>query len=149
MPEHRHGGPRMLAGTLLLVAALAGCATNASPPGDAPDTTVGVRPSSPARLSIRFPRNGQAVNGDAVTLKVNLEGARIVDATTTNIRPDEGHVHVTVDGRLVAMNYNLNGKLPTLPPGTHVVRVEFVAADHQPFDPRVFTQAAFQSTESS
>ena len=148
MPDHRHRRPTILAGTLLLVAALAGCSGNESPPADAPGTTVAARPSSPAQLSIRSPRNGQAVEGDAVTLRVNLEGARIVDATTTSIRPDEGHVHVTVDGRLVAMNYNLNGKLPALELGAHVVRVEFVAADHQPFDPRVFTQAAFQTTQT-
>ena len=29
-------------------------------------------------------------------------------------------------------------------PGQHVVQVEFVAADHAPFDPRVMTQSAFQ-----
>ena len=33
---------------------------------------------------------------------------------------------------------------PPAPPGQHVVQVEFVAADHAPFDPRVLTQAAFQ-----
>jgi hypothetical protein len=27
--------------------------------------------------------------------------------------------------------------------GTHVVKVEFVAADHLPFEPRVLSQAAF------
>jgi len=99
----------VLAVALLLVAALAGCSGADPQPADATGTTLGARPSSPARLSIRFPRNGQAVKGDTVTLKVNLAGARIIDATTTRIRPDQGHVHVTVDGRLVAMNYNLDG----------------------------------------
>jgi hypothetical protein len=41
------------------------------------------------------------------------------------------------------MNYGLNERLPTLGPGQHLVQVEFVAADHAPFDPRVLTQAAF------
>jgi hypothetical protein len=41
------------------------------------------------------------------------------------------------------MNYGLNERLPTLTPGQHLVQVEFVAADHAPFDPRVLTQAAF------
>jgi len=149
MRDRRRGGPRVLAAALLLVVALAGCSGAEPQPADATGTTLGARPSSPAQLSIRSPRNGQAVKGDEVVLKVDLADARIVDATTTRIRPDQGHVHVTVDGRLVAMNYNLDGKLPTLPPGTHVVRVEFVAADHLPFDPRVFTQSAFQATEES
>jgi len=150
MRDRRRGGSLVLAAALvLLVAALAGCSGAEPQPADTTGTTLGARPSSPAQLSIRSPRNGQAVKGNAVTLKVDLAGARIVDATTTRIRPDQGHVHVTVDGRLVAMNYNLDGKLPTLSPGTHVVRVEFVAADHLPFDPRVFTQSAFQTQEGS
>jgi hypothetical protein len=38
----------------------------------------------------------------------------------------------------------LRGKLPPLSPGQHVVQVEFVAADHIPFEPRIMTQAAFE-----
>jgi hypothetical protein len=42
------------------------------------------------------------------------------------------------------MNYGLSQRLPQLTPGQHVLQVEFVAADHAPFEPRVLTQAAFQ-----
>jgi hypothetical protein len=45
------------------------------------------------------------------------------------------------------MNYGLRQRLPQLPPGQHVLQVEFVAADHAPFEPRVLTQAAFQVTK--
>jgi hypothetical protein len=41
------------------------------------------------------------------------------------------------------MNYGLREQLPELTPGQHVVQVEFVAADHAPFEPSVLTQAAF------
>jgi hypothetical protein len=41
------------------------------------------------------------------------------------------------------MSYGLNEQLPELGPGQHLVQVEFVAADHAPFDPRVLAQAAF------
>jgi len=44
------------------------------------------------------------------------------------------------------MNYGLREQLPELTPGQHVVQVEFVAADHAPFEPRVLTQAAFNIT---
>ena len=76
-------------------------------------------------------------------LQVRLGKAKIVSQTTRNIKPDEGHVHVLLDDRLVTMNYQLKGKLPKMEAGTHVVKVEFVAADHLPFDPRVLAQAAF------
>ena len=65
-------------------------------------------------------------------------------ATTKRYRCDQSHVHLLVDGKLVAMNYGLRQRLPQLPPGQQVIQVEFVAADHAPFEPRVLTQAAFQ-----
>jgi hypothetical protein len=56
---------------------------------------------------------------------------------------DQGHIHLLVDGELVATNYGLDERSPNLSPGQHLVQVEFVAADYAPFDLRVLTQAAF------
>jgi hypothetical protein len=130
---------------------LAGCSSGKSSSGGqgASGQTGGVastadRPSSPAKLTILAPRDGQVVKGRNLQLELALKGAKVVPATTTNIRPDQGHVHVMLDSRLISMNYGLSETLPNLTPGTHVVQVEFVASDHQPFDPRVLTQAAFQ-----
>jgi hypothetical protein len=105
---------------------------------------VADRPSSTGKLTIESPRNGQVVKGDNLTLELRLVGARVVATTTTKIQPDQGHVHVMLDGKLLSMNYGLTEKLPKLAAGTHLIQVEFVATDHQPFDPRVLTQAAFQ-----
>jgi hypothetical protein len=113
----------------------------------APTTTaaaVADRPSSPAKLVIETPRQGQTVRQDRPELVLGLDGGKIVNQTTTRVQGDEGHIHLYVDGKLVTMNYGLRQRLPQLPPGQHVVQVEFVAADHAPFDPRVLTQAAFQ-----
>ena len=100
------------------------------------------RPSSPAKLTIVAPRNGQTVK-EGAELRLGLAGAKIVNQTTTRIQGDEGHIHLLVDGKLVNMNYGLRQRLPELTPGQHVLQVEFVAADHAPFDPRILTQAAF------
>jgi hypothetical protein len=139
---------RAAAAGLALVAALAGCSGGGSSGrsgGQAPATTAAAeRPSSPAKLTIDTPRNGAVVKTAGVQLRLGLRNAKIVALTTTNIRPDQGHVHVTLDGRLISMNYRLSEALPKLTPGTHVLQVEFVAADHLPFEPRVLTQAAFE-----
>jgi hypothetical protein len=132
-----------LAGALLLAAALAGCGGDKASGASPTSATLGPRPSSPAKLAIVSPRNGATVPAADAQLRVSLSKAKIVNVTSRNIKPDQGHIHVLVDDRLVAMNYQLSGKLPKLDPGTHVVKVEFVAADHLPFDPRVLTQAAF------
>jgi hypothetical protein len=141
--------PGAVAAALLLAAALAGCSGGQSGSGGqtaTPTTTAAAaaRPSSPAKLTIEAPHNGQVVGGTGLKLQLGLQNAKVVAATTTNIRPDQGHVHVMLDGRLISMNYGLSETLPKLTPGTHVLQVEFVAADHLPFEPRVLNQAAFE-----
>lgn len=137
---------RSLTAALALAAlVLAGCSSGGSP--SPPATTAGAtadRPSSTGKLTILAPRNGQIVKGTDLTLELELTGAKIVPTTTTKIQPDQGHVHVMLDGKLISMNYKLSEKMPKLSPGTHLIQVEFVASDHLPFDPRVLTQAAFQ-----
>jgi hypothetical protein len=142
--------PRRLRAAVLLAAlalAVAACSGGGGDGGpDAPATTAAVadRPSSPAKLTIETPRQGQTVDQDRAQLILALDGGKIINQTTTRIQGDEGHIHLHVDGKLVDMNYGLRQRLPQLPPGQHVVQVEFVAADHAPFDPRVLTQAAFK-----
>ena len=98
--------------------------------------TLGPRPSSPATVQIVEPANGATVVGTSVHVVLKLTGAKVVTATTTNVRADEGHVHLYLNGQIVSMNYGLEQDLPVTP-GTYVFRAEFVAADHAPFNPRV------------
>ena len=109
-----------------------------------PSPTASARPSSTAKISFVSPKAGEVVNGTDVPVKIELTGAKIVQQTSTNIRPDEGHIHLYLDDQLVSMNYGLTATLRDVPPGTHLLRAEFVAADHVPFDPRDFTQVAFE-----
>ena len=96
------------------------------------------RPSSPAVVRIVQPVAGETVQGATVHVLLSLTGATIVAQTTTNIRPDQGHVHLYVDNVLVSMNYGLEQDLP-VHVGTYVLKAEFVAADHAPFNPRVWS----------
>jgi hypothetical protein len=146
MPHHHF---RTRTAVLLAVAglglALTACSGGNSGGSDAPaTTTAAARPSSPAKLIITRPKNGQTVRQQRPELHLELDGGKIVSQTTTRVQGDEGHIHLHVDGKLVAMNYGLRQRLPALPPGQHVVQVEFVAADHAPFEPRILTQAAFE-----
>ena len=149
MPHHHlRTRTAVLVAGVALGLGLAACSGGTSGGSDAPATTTAVaaapRPSSPAKLTITTPKNGQTVGQDRPELRLKLDGGKIVNQTTTRVQSDEGHIHLHVDGKLVDMNYGLRQRLPALPPGQHVVQVEFVAADHAPFDPRVLTQAAFQ-----
>ena len=102
------------------------------------------RPSSTAKLAIVAPKVGEIVHGSSVDLRVRLRGARLVPATTTNIVPDEGHLHVILDDTLISMTQGLEQTIPDVAPGEHRIMVEFVASDHAPFDPRVVSVVAFE-----
>jgi hypothetical protein len=131
----------MIAVSALVTSACGG--GNPSPPGATIDT-VAPRPSSTAKLTILSPKTGSVVNGSTVNLRIALEGARIVKQTSTTLQPDEGHVHVLLDGQLISMNYGLTDTIPDLTPGQHLLQVEFVATDHAPFDPRVIAVTSFE-----
>ena len=102
------------------------------------------RPSSTAKLSIVAPKVGQVVHGSSVGLRVKLQDAKLVPATTTHIVPDEGHLHVILDDTLISMTQGLEQTIPDVAPGEHRIMVEFVASDHAPFDPRVVSIVAFE-----
>jgi hypothetical protein len=143
------GRPRRTAGTLppcLLSASLllAACGGGSAGSGGGPTTTLTTRPSSQAKIRIVTPADGAIVHGPKVRVRVALTGARIVDVTTTHITPTTGHLHLYLDGNIISMNYQLTQTIPSVPPGQHVLKVEFVAADHLPFDPRVITGVAFE-----
>jgi hypothetical protein len=116
---------------------LAACSGNPGATSGAP-SSLGPRPSSPATVEIVEPSPNTTVAGASVHVVLRLTGGTLVPQTTTAIQPDQGHVHLTVDNLLVSMNYGLEQDI-TVPAGTHVLRAEFVAADHAPFNPRVYS----------
>ena len=132
-------GPRSawvaLAPPLLL--ALAGCSKDGSvspPPG--------VRPMTEARIQILQPTPNQETGPD-VTVQVTLFGAKEVERQGPPIVPTEGHIHVSLDGQIVAMAYSDTQVLKGLTPGPHSVQVDYVATDHIPFSNRVTAAVLF------
>jgi hypothetical protein len=142
----RRGREGLAAAALAVWLAAAACGSN----GDPPPSTTGpaARPSSTASIAIVEPQAGEAIAGDTVTVRVELEGARLVREVSTNLQPDEGHIHVRLDGETITILGGLTETIPDVAPGQHVLEVEFVAADHGFFDPRVVQVVAF-STEAA
>jgi len=130
---------------LVAATALVACSEDLSGhvlPADASEPVD--RPSSPASLTIRSPETGEVLEGATVDLRVTLRGAAIVPQTTTELAPDEGHLHVLLDDELISMTEGLEQEIPDVEPGRHRLTVEFVAADHAPFDPRVVAVVQFE-----
>jgi hypothetical protein len=127
-----------------MAALMAACGRQSPGPTTQSSSTVASRPSSPARISILSPKNGQVVHGSTLSVRLALKNAHIVRPTTSKIDPRKGHIHVLLDGNIVSMNYGLKDTISKLTPGTHTLRVEFVASDHLSFDPRVFQEVAFE-----
>ena len=137
---------RIPSSLVVLVAVLAGCGGGSSGAPPAPSPTTSARPSSTARLEVVKPTNGDQIRGPTVHLSVRLSGARIVPYTSTDLKPDEGHLHLLLDGRLISMTLGVEQDIPDVAAGAHVIRVEFVANDHAPFTPRVVREVTFQVT---
>ena len=136
----RRTRPARLTVTLLAFMWMTAAACGGGGGGDEP----AARPSSTAQLAIVEPANGTTLAGPTIPVQLSLEGAELTDRVSTDLRPDQGHLHVSLDGTLVEMNYQLDGELDDVAPGTHVLRVEFVALDHAPFTPRVFAEVSFE-----
>jgi hypothetical protein len=140
----------LLAVLFTVVAACAGCGSDTGkvPPPTAsptisatapPGTPPPNRPASPATLSISNPVDGSTVTGSTIHVVVAVTGAQIVQATSSDISPDKGHVHLYIDGNLQYMAYTLSQDFP-VHPGTYTIKAEFVASDHFPFNPRVYSK---------
>ena len=135
---------RAAIGAALALLFLCACTSGSDVASSATPSPAGPRPASPAVVKIVEPKNGATVPASGGTLTVTLTGATLTSVTSQDISPTEGHLHVSVDGRLISMTSGLTQSLPDLDPGRHTIRVEFVAADHLPFDPRVITQGFFE-----
>jgi len=105
--------------------------------------SVPERPATDARIQIVAPTPNQETGPD-VTVQVKLIGAKEVPQVSGPIKPDEGHIHVSLDGTVVAMAYSDSQTLKGLTPGQHSVQVDFVAVDHVPFKNRVTAAVLFR-----
>lgn len=136
----------LVLGAVLLLSACGGDAGNQS----SPTPTAAERPSSPAELTIVQPEPGGVYPPDDVPVRLELENAEIVEEVSTDLRGDEGHIHLALDGETVTLLGGLDENLAdlvdggSLESGMHVLEAEFVAADHGFFLPRVITTVTFQ-----
>jgi hypothetical protein len=104
--------------------------------GGGAEETRRPRPSSTATINLVQPEAGATVPGPKMTIEIDLQGGEIVEETSTNLTPTEGHVHVRVNGKTVSQTYGLTQEID-IEPGQHLIEVEFVAKDHASFNPRV------------
>jgi hypothetical protein len=130
-------------GIVLVAASLALAACGSDGGAASPTPTSAERISTTARLDVLEPQPGSTMAADEVTVRLRVDGARVIREATTNLSPDEGHIHLTVDGELVNLLGGLEERLTGLEPGPHVLQVEFVAGDHGPFSPRVIEVVTF------
>ena len=93
------------------------------------------RPATTARLEVLAPPDGATFSGK-VPMRARVAGGRLAPAAALANQPNEGHLHIAVDGQLTSMVGTENQDLP-VPLGEHRITVEFVANDHLAFCPTV------------
>jgi len=66
----------------------------------------------------------------------------VVSFTSLRLVPNDGHIHLYLDGSLISMTTGLDAQIAASP-GLHELRAEFVALDHGPFQPQVVATVTF------
>lgn len=119
---------------------LAACGSGSAPKRADPEP----RPSTNATLQILEPEPNAATGRDVV-VRFQLNEASLDPPGRLGgaLRPDRGHLHLSVDGALVAMPYGLAQRVPDLTSGEHTIEAEFVASDHVSFANRVVAAVSF------
>lgn len=140
----RRNQGRRRTGALVGAAVLAVAGVTA--PAWAPATTSSrQRPTTRARIAIVAPTAGSTV-GSSFEVHLRLEGGRLASLSEVRLVPDQGHIHLALDGRLVAMSPGLDSSLNQVAPGRHTLTAEFVANDHGPYRPPVVAGVTFTVT---
>jgi hypothetical protein len=134
------------AGWALAVLALASVAGAVVIPSVTAPSYAKIRPHSTATVDVLAPTRNETVRGDRMEVDVRLIGGRVTAVTTTSVRPDVGHIHVSIDGQLLTMSTATRSEvdISALSNGEHLLQAEFVAADHGPFDPPVVASVPFR-----
>ena len=129
-------------GTMAVLAACGGGAPQAS---NSPTPSASfTRLASTAHLKIISPTPNEVIHGSTLHVKVELTGATIVPRATTTVTPSTGHIHIIIDGQTVSIYAGAEYDATGLTPGLHLLKVEFVMANHAFFDPRVIVTQAFR-----
>ena len=98
----------------------------------------------PAKITIVQPTAGDVITSKSLAVKLELDGGKIVNIVSQDLTPNEGHVHVSVDGKILTQTFGLTQKLKAPNNGQHLLQAEFVAKDHGPFNPRVLSTVTFE-----
>jgi len=131
-------------GIMIALAACGGGTPKGSNSTTPTPTASFTRLTSTGHLTIVSPTPNEVIHGSTLQVKVTLTGARIVSQTTNAVTPDTGHIHVSIDGVVKTFYSGVEYTATGLTPGLHVVTVEFVMANHAPFNPRVLVKQSFR-----
>jgi hypothetical protein len=138
---------------LLLIGAVVLLSGACGGPGGKSSSTSGTfsppkRPSSTGRLAVISPRPGTVYAPTSVPVSLDLTGASVLLQSSATVTRDTGHIHLELDGQTITLLAGLEADVvqvlgKPLEPGPHLLQVEFAAADHLPFNPRVIVAVPF------
>lgn len=101
------------------------------------DLRAGPSPRTRIQLDVVTPIDGQVMATQEIPVRLRLlEPSGAGSTPLAQLSPSTGHIHIALDGRVTSMAWSPS-TVVLASPGQHVVTVEFVAADHRPFSPRV------------
>jgi hypothetical protein len=79
--------------------------TPAPTPYPTPVGGLGNRPSSPVKITLLSPTNGEVVHGTSLLVRVSIVGGVITKTSSAVVSPTKGHVHLYLNNQLIPMLY--------------------------------------------
>ncbi len=110
-----------------------------SAPGAQPAGAAGAGAPS---LTIVSPAEGAGLSESDVAVSVKVSSFTIKGAAGAN-QPNEGHLHMTLDGGALTMVYGGSHTISGVPEGKHILAVELVNNDHSSLSPPVKKEVSF------
>lgn len=120
MHRPRRKTTTMLLGFAVLLVALAAAAP-----------AVTAQATGAPTVRVVSPKPGSTEHGSRVVFKVTPVNFTIT-AQATTVKPNEGHLHVTLDKRPFVALYTPRFVFKDVKPGSHVLRIEVVNSAHKP-----------------
>lgn len=143
---------RTIVGICALALVAGACSSGKTPAANSPTpsaTSCALSIASTAKLAFVAPGPNQSVPANHVEVKLKLTGGIIVPpGTSCDIKPNQGHVHIELDGKVITIAAGLDvvvndietspgHKLGPLSPGIHTLYARYVDSAHIPFNPPV------------
>jgi hypothetical protein len=105
--------------------------------------------SGPISLTLLSPADGDTVCGDPLVVETDVENFILTNETIEDSPPNEGHMHVYLNGQEVAQSDQETVQISGVTDGAYQLKLDLARADHEALDPYVGTDPIYITVDDT